>query len=189
MPISTNWNSTQKIPHTFFTHFNWTTVIFDFPGKLTYHGELLKLEMSGESSATSEAAAQFATVAFRTASSVPQLLNYTLLERDTFDETACWPMQTSMWTVICWINQSHLLANKEGLVTSITWCFENFMMVLQHQTLLLATFKRNWLLSWSHKFSWYGIFGHECHWVLTSAVYMLFCSCKAKKQSQTIISF
>ena len=126
MPISTNWNSTQKIPHTFFTHFNWTTVIFDFPGKLTYHGELLKLEMSGESSATSEAAAQFATVAFRTASSVPQLLNYTLLERDTFDETACWPMQTSMWTVICWINQSHLLANKEGVGDKYHAVLRNF---------------------------------------------------------------
>ena len=126
MPISTNWNSTQKIPHTFFTHFNWTTVIFDFLGKLTYHGELLKLEMSGESSATSEAAAQFATVAFRTASSVPQLLNYTLLERDTFDETACWPMQTSMWTVICWINQSHLLANKEGVGDKYHAVLRNF---------------------------------------------------------------
>ena len=57
--------------------------------------------MSGES--TSEAA-QFATVAFRTASSVPQLLNYTLLERETYDETpgstldaaAPWQTQTSM---------------------------------------------------------------------------------------------
>ena len=58
--------------------------------------------MSGDSSASE---AQFATVAFRTgslstASSVPQLLNYTLLERDTFDETPWTPMQTSMWTEI-----------------------------------------------------------------------------------------